>query len=446
MEQFTPVTPVERSRRPLALPLIWIVVVAAVAMIAVVAAAAGAPRTLNAGSNGTPNGVLAAAASPGASGAAASPNPSGAPGKAGDEVWKVGGGPGLGIGGRGTGPGRITITAINGAQLSLRTDNGWTRTIDASNAEIYRGETEIALSDLQVGDQIVFRGVRGIDGASTITRIQVLDPSVAGTITGITDSIGHGRAAGRHEPHDPDHAATTYTLGRETVSRDQALVAGNQLHAVGTRSGDTFTATAIHVAPATLGGEVTAKTASTITIADAAGATRTINVTTSTTYRIAGDDTPSLDDIAVGDRIAAQGTLRSDGSLDATIVAEGRFGKGPGPGGSGQGRLRSSRRRPSRRPRPTRGRQPGIACSVGRRRAAAPPRARTSPFPLRHDTASSSLEGAVSTFPPGAEPRIAPWLCGTTERERSNRGDRTPEGAGRLGCLPELRMVRKAGA
>ena len=337
MEQFTPVTPVERSRRPLALPLIWIVVVAAVAMIAVVAAAAGAPRTLNAGSNGTPNGVLAAAASPGASGAAASPNPSGAPGKAGDEVWKVGGGPGLGIGGRGTGPGRITITAINGAQLSLRTDNGWTRTIDASNAEIYRGETEIALSDLQVGDQIVFRGVRGIDGASTITRIQVLDPSVAGTITGITDStVTVGLPDGTSRTIQTT-AATTYTLGRETVSRDQALVAGNQLHAVGTRSGDTFTATTIHVAPATLGGEVTAKTASTITIADAAGATRTINVTTSTTYRIAGDDTPSLDDIAVGDRIAAQGTLRSDGSLDATIVAEGRFGKGPGPGAPGKG-------------------------------------------------------------------------------------------------------------
>ena len=338
MEQFTPVTPVEHSRRSLALPLIWIVVVAVVAMIAVVAAATGSPRTLNAGSNGTPNGALAAAASPEASGAAASPKPSGAPEKAGGEGWKAGGGLRLGIGGRGAGLGRITITAIDGSQLSLRTDNGWTRTIDASNAEVYRGETEIALADLQVGDQILFREVRTSNGSTTITRIQVLDPSVVGTITGVTDSsVTVGLPDGTSQTIQTT-SSTTYRLGRETVTRDQALVPGNLLHAVGTRSGDTFTATAIHVAPATLFGEVTAKTASTITITDATGATRTINVTSSTTYRIAGDDTPSLDDIAVGDRIAAQGTLRSDGSLDATIVAEGRFAEaGSAPGFPGKG-------------------------------------------------------------------------------------------------------------
>ena len=189
MEQFTPVTPVERSRRPLALPLIWILAIAVVAMIAIVAAATGAPRTLNAGSNGTPNGALAAAASPDASGAASSPAPSGNPDKAGSDGWKAGGG-GLrfGLGGRDAGLGHITITAINGAQLSLATDNGWTRTIDASNAEVYRGETEIALSDLQVGDQIVFLEVRTSNSSTEIARIRVLDPSVLGTITGVTDT------------------------------------------------------------------------------------------------------------------------------------------------------------------------------------------------------------------------------------------------------------------
>ena len=226
MEQFTPVTPVEHSRRPLALPLIWIVVVAVVAMIAVVAAATGSPRTLNAGSNGTPNGALAAAASPEASGAAASPKPSGAPDKAGGEGWKAGGGLRLGIGGRGAGLGRITITAIDGSQLSLRTDNGWTRTIDASNAEVYRGETEIALSDLQVGDQILFREVRTSNGSTTITRIQVLDPSVRGDDHRRHRLLGDCRAAGRHQPTIQTTSSTTYALGRETVTRDQALVAG----------------------------------------------------------------------------------------------------------------------------------------------------------------------------------------------------------------------------
>jgi hypothetical protein len=330
---------VEHSRRPLALPLIWIAVVAVVAMIAIVAAASGAPRTLNAGSNGTPNGVLAAAASPEASAAAATAAPSGAADKSGDDAWKAGAGPGLrlGIDGRGAGLGRITITAINGSQLSLRTDNGWTRTIDASNADVYRGETEIALSDLAVGDQILFREVRAANGSTTITRIQVLDPSVTGTITGVTDaSVTVGLPDGTSRTIQTT-SSTTYALGRKTVSRDEALIVGHVLHAVGTRSGDTFTATAVHVQPATLAGEVTAKTASTITISDATGATRTINVSSSTTYRIAGDDTPSLDDIAVGDKVAALGTFRSDGSLDATIVGEGRFAKaGVAPGFPGK--------------------------------------------------------------------------------------------------------------
>ena len=333
MEQFTPVTPVERSRRPLALPLIWIVVVAVVAMIAVVAAATGSPRTLNAGSNGTPNGALAAAASPEASGAAASPKPSGAPDKAGDDEMEGRRWPSARHRRPRRGLGRITITAIDGSQLSLRTDNGWSRTIDASNAEVYRGETEIALSDLQVGDQILFREVRTSNGSTTVTRIQVLDPSVVGTIIGVTDtSVTVGLPDGTSRTIQTT-SATTYTLGRETVTRDQALMPGNLLHAVGTRSGDTFTATAIHVAPATLMGEVTAKTASTITITDATGATRTINVTSTTTYRIAGDDTPSLDDIAIGDRVAARAPCAQTAA--STRRSSPRVGSARGPGRPG---------------------------------------------------------------------------------------------------------------
>ena len=339
MEQITPVTPVERSRRPLALPLIWAVVVAMVALIAVIAAAAAPPRALDTGSTGGANGVLAAAASPESSTAAASPGASGGRQTA-DGEWKTHrGGLRLGIGGRGVGVGRITITAIDGSQLSLRTDTGWTRTVDAANAEVYLGETQIALSDLQVGDQILFREVRTSDGSTTITRIQVLDPSVAGTITGVTDtSVTVGLPDGTSRVLQTT-SSTTYRLGRETTTRDEALVLGHVLHAVGTRSGDTFTATAIAVAPAMLAGEVTAKTASTITITDPSGASRTINVSSGTTYRIAGDDTPSLDDIAVGDRVAAQGTLRADRSLDATIVAEGRLARAgvPGKGGPGFG-------------------------------------------------------------------------------------------------------------
>ena len=53
------------------------------------------------------------------------------------------------------------------------------------------------------------------------------------------------------------------------------------------------------------------------------------------TYRIAGDDTPALSDIKVGDVIIASGTQRTDGSLDAEGVAAGGPGRGDWFGGHG---------------------------------------------------------------------------------------------------------------
>ena len=335
MEHTTPVAPVGRSRTARMLPLLWGGAIAAVAIVALVAAA---PRaTEDAG--GSTNAIFAAAASPDAS-AAASPKASAGADTDQDGRWKAGpgamgamGGPGFG-GRGGHGFGAISITAINGSQLSLRTDNGWTRTVDASDATVYRGETEIALGDLKVGDQIAFREIRTSDGTTAITRIQVLDPSVAGTISEVTGSSVTVRLADGSTRTVQTTGTTTYQLGRDDATRDNALVVGNVLRAVGTVSGDTFTATAIQVHPAMTGGEVTARTATSITVTDATGASRTINVSDATTYVIRGDDTPGLDDIAVGDHVVAQGTLAADGSLDATLVAEGR---GPGDGGPGFG-------------------------------------------------------------------------------------------------------------
>jgi hypothetical protein len=350
MEHVTPVTSVIRSRTALALPFALLAALVSIALVALIAAA---PRGV-VSPGGAPNGLLAAAAIADPSAAAASPGASGAVEKDADAGWKAGAGlqgAGLGRGGpvRG-GPGRgpITITAINGAQLSLRTDNGWSRTIDASDATIRRGETEIALADLRVDDQIAFREVRTSDGTSAITVIGVLDPSVTGQITGITDSSVTVRLLDGTPRTIQTTSATVYRAGRDTATRD-ALAVGHVLRAVGTRTGDTFTATEIRIAPAMVAGEVTAKTAATITVTDPTGASRTINVAATTTYRIRGDDTPSLADIAVGDRIAAQGDLTATGALDATIVAEGHIAgdgrgdrggpghRGPRPGGQGGG-------------------------------------------------------------------------------------------------------------
>lgn len=98
------------------------------------------------------------------------------------------GGFGRGDGGHGFGAG-ITITAIDGSKLSLKTADGWTRTIDvASGTTISRAGKTIAIGDLKVGDAISFREQRGSDGTYTIKAIDLILPSIAGQITKIDGS------------------------------------------------------------------------------------------------------------------------------------------------------------------------------------------------------------------------------------------------------------------
>ena len=88
-----------------------------------------------------------------------------------------------------SGSGGVTITAINGSSLSLKTDDGWTRTIAVtSDTTITRAGTTIAVGDLKVGDEIAFRQDRQDDGTYTITEIHVVLPTVAGQVTKIDGS------------------------------------------------------------------------------------------------------------------------------------------------------------------------------------------------------------------------------------------------------------------
>jgi len=90
-----------------------------------------------------------------------------------------------------TGAEAISITGIDGAKLSLRTSDGWTRTIDVSGATITKGGRTIAPADLKVGDQISFRETRGSDGSYKVTAIQVLPAN---------NQPGGGGQAGNAQP------------------------------------------------------------------------------------------------------------------------------------------------------------------------------------------------------------------------------------------------------
>jgi len=83
----------------------------------------------------------------------------------------------------------ITISAINGSNLSLETADGWTRTITVSDSTTLTkaGET-ITLADLAVGDQIGFSQERQTDGSYTITAIKVVLPTIGGEVTAVGDN------------------------------------------------------------------------------------------------------------------------------------------------------------------------------------------------------------------------------------------------------------------
>jgi Domain of unknown function (DUF5666) len=80
----------------------------------------------------------------------------------------------------------ITIPAINGPDLSLKTDDGWTRTITVtSTTTITKAGDTISLGDLAIGDQIVFGQDRADDGTYTVTAIRVILPATGGEVTAI---------------------------------------------------------------------------------------------------------------------------------------------------------------------------------------------------------------------------------------------------------------------
>ena len=80
----------------------------------------------------------------------------------------------------------ITISAINGSDIALKTDDGWTRTISVtSTTTITKGGATIALGDLAVGDEIRFAEEKATDGRYTITAVAVIMPRAGGEVTAI---------------------------------------------------------------------------------------------------------------------------------------------------------------------------------------------------------------------------------------------------------------------
>ena len=160
------------------------------------------------------------------------------------------GGPGFGgRGGAGFMFGGITVTAISGNDISLETEDGWTRTITVDDETEYsKSGDEISLADLAVGDRIGFRQTLEDDGTWTIDVIAVILPHVGGEVTAIDGSTitVEGRA-GTTSTITVDGDTTYQVNGDDATLAD--VEAGMVLVAEGTENAEgSLTATEVKAA------------------------------------------------------------------------------------------------------------------------------------------------------------------------------------------------------
>ena len=231
----------------------------------------------------------------------------------------------------------VTIKAIRGSNVTLATDDGWTRTIAVtSSVKLTKGGQAIELSALKVGDQVRFSQTHNADGTYTVDQIAVVVPSVRGTVSDVSASGFKITTRDGSVWTIAVNGSTTYKHGTgagtlaDITNGTVALVQGNKT------ADNALTALSVRVAADRAVGTVTAKTANSITIRQRDGSSLTIHVDADTTYRVAGKTTATLADITLDTGIGVSGRKKADGSIDADAVVAGNgrgFFGGRGPKG-----------------------------------------------------------------------------------------------------------------
>jgi len=220
--------------------------------------------------------------------------------------------------------GQITVTAVNGSSVSLKTVDGWTRTITiASDTKGTKGGEPATASEIAVGDTVRIAQKKNADGTFTVTGVAIVLPRVAGTVTAVdaTTITITDRKGVKQTIHT--NGATKYHTGDAAGTRADVTVGAN-IAAVGEQATDgSITATSVTVALPRVAGTITSVSGDTITLTDRKGTKQTVHVTSDTKITVFGKGAATVADLRAGMLMGAQGRQRSDGSLDATTIGAG---------------------------------------------------------------------------------------------------------------------------
>ncbi len=195
----------------------------------------------------------------------------------------------------------------------------------------------------------VLAAIIGLIGIGSIALTAANAAGVSGTPTPTTTTTtnpGQGPGKGHGKGHGPkatlsvtnvsgqkitakrqDGTTITITTTSSTIYRRagqsasaSVVTTGTTIHVRGTTNSDgSITATQIDIVLPSYHGTVTSVNGSSFTVQDRSGASRTINISSSTTFVRAGQ-TVSLSAITKGENVGAEGSLNSDGSLNAQDV------------------------------------------------------------------------------------------------------------------------------
>ncbi len=219
--------------------------------------------------------------------------------------------------------GTITIASISGTKIGLRTADGWTRTIDVgAGTKIFLGKEAATLGDLKVGDDVRMRQKRNADGTFSIVSLTVPAAQAGGKVTAVSATTITITRRGGGTTTLTVNASTVYRQGGADASKADVKI-GSTITAQGKPGSITaFTATVVRISLSRLSGEVTAKTANTVTVKQRDGTSVVVHVDADTRFLVRGlkGAKATLADVAVGNRLVATGIRRADGSLDAVAI------------------------------------------------------------------------------------------------------------------------------